>query len=129
MLPVRPQVREDFDILEFNKMCWTLCSKKSIRLTHLRISEDDAFKVWCIFNFLSEDRYPLVIVSEEVRTEPAAVSCPPPRLHAFVCLDRVLPAEADGGRGGRMERGDLLGRQEQLPDGLGAGGAGGGGLL
>lgn len=48
-------------------MCWTLCWKKNICMKHLLISEDDAFKVWCIFNFLSEDKYPLVIVSEEVR--------------------------------------------------------------
>lgn len=62
-----PQVQEEFDILEFNKMCWTLCCHKNICIKHLLISEDDAFKVWCIFNFLSEDKYPLVIVMEEVR--------------------------------------------------------------
>uniref|UniRef100_A0A7N6AVI8 Switch-associated protein 70 n=1 Tax=Anabas testudineus TaxID=64144 RepID=A0A7N6AVI8_ANATE len=60
------KVREDFDILEFNKICWTLCFHKSICPKRLRISEDDAFKVWCIFNFLSEDKYPLVIVTEEI---------------------------------------------------------------
>lgn len=48
-------------------MCWTLCCKKNICTKNLLISEDDAFKVWCIFNFLSEDNYPLVIVVEEVR--------------------------------------------------------------
>lgn len=61
------QVQEEFDIQEFNKMCWTLCYKKNICTKHLVISDDDAFKVWCIFNFLSEDQYPLVIVAEEVR--------------------------------------------------------------
>ncbi|XP_029000288.1 switch-associated protein 70 [Betta splendens] len=60
------KVREDFDVLEFNRMCWTLCYKKNICPTRLRISEDDAFKVWCIFNFLSEDQYPLVVVVEEI---------------------------------------------------------------
>uniref|UniRef100_H2V612 Switch-associated protein 70 n=2 Tax=Takifugu rubripes TaxID=31033 RepID=H2V612_TAKRU len=60
------KVQEDFDILEFNKVCWTLCCKKNICVKHLLISEDDAFKVWCIFNFLSEDEYPLVIVVEEI---------------------------------------------------------------
>ncbi|TNM91077.1 hypothetical protein fugu_003366 [Takifugu bimaculatus] len=59
------KVQEDFDILEFNKVCWTLCCK-NICVKHLLISEDDAFKVWCIFNFLSEDEYPLVIVVEEI---------------------------------------------------------------
>lgn len=57
----------EFDILEFNKMCWTLCYKKNIYSKNLAISDDDAFKVWSIFNFLSEDQYPLVIVAEEVR--------------------------------------------------------------
>lgn len=28
--------------------------------------EEDAFKIWVIFNFLSEDKYPLIIVPEEV---------------------------------------------------------------
>lgn len=61
------QVREDFDILAFTKMCWTLCFKKNYNKP-LIITEDDAFKVWCIFNFLSEDEYPLVIIIEEVET-------------------------------------------------------------
>lgn len=71
------QVQEEFDILEFNKMCWTLCCKKN-SIKHLLISEDDAFKVWCIFNFLSEDNYPLVIVVKEVRrtlTDVSLYSC------------------------------------------------------
>ncbi|KAM6949909.1 switch-associated protein 70-like [Lycodopsis pacificus] len=60
------KVQEEFDVLEFNKMCWTLCYKKNICTKHLLVSDDDAFKVWCIFNFLSEDNYPLVIVTEEI---------------------------------------------------------------
>ncbi|XP_039992064.1 switch-associated protein 70 isoform X1 [Xiphias gladius] len=60
------KVREDFDVLEFNKMCWTLCYRKNICTKHLLITDDDAFKVWCIFNFLSEDKYPLVIITEEI---------------------------------------------------------------
>ncbi|XP_069380395.1 switch-associated protein 70 [Paralichthys olivaceus] len=60
------KVREDFDVQEFNKMCWTLCFMKKICTKHLLITQDDAFKVWCIFNFLSEDKYPLVIVIEEI---------------------------------------------------------------
>lgn len=73
MLRVYSQVREDFDIVEFNKMCWTVCYKKNIIINNLRISNYDAFKVWCVFNFLSEDSYPLVIVYEEVRKIFAAV--------------------------------------------------------
>ncbi|XP_073321203.1 switch-associated protein 70-like [Pagrus major] len=60
------KVREEFDVLEFNKMCWTLCYRKNICTKHLLISDDDAFKVWCIFNFLSEEKYPLVIITEEI---------------------------------------------------------------
>ncbi|XP_071014230.1 switch-associated protein 70-like [Oncorhynchus clarkii lewisi] len=60
------KVRDNFDILEFNNVCWTLCFKKNLNMSHLLISNDDAFKVWCIFNFLSEDRYPLVIITEEI---------------------------------------------------------------
>ncbi|XP_054473164.1 switch-associated protein 70 [Anoplopoma fimbria] len=60
------KVQEEFDVLEFNKMCWTLCYKKNICTKNLLISDDDAFKVWCIFNFLSEHKYPLVIITEEI---------------------------------------------------------------
>ncbi|XP_075966446.1 switch-associated protein 70-like [Anarhichas minor] len=60
------KVQEEFNVLEFNKMCWTLCYKKNICTKRLLVSDDDAFKVWCIFNFLSEDNYPLVIVTEEI---------------------------------------------------------------
>lgn len=47
-------------------MCWTLCARKNISNKRMLISDEDAFKVWCIFNFLSEDQYPLVIITEEV---------------------------------------------------------------
>ncbi|XP_058485682.1 switch-associated protein 70 [Solea solea] len=60
------KLREDFDVLEFIRMCWTLCYKKNMCNKQLLITDNDAFKVWCIFNFLSEDKYPLVIVSEEI---------------------------------------------------------------
>ncbi|XP_041794518.1 switch-associated protein 70b [Chelmon rostratus] len=60
------KVTDKFDRQDFNKMCWTLCSRKNLDQSQLFISNDDAFKIWCIFNFLSEDRYPLVIVTEEI---------------------------------------------------------------
>ncbi|KAG7483117.1 hypothetical protein JOB18_039673 [Solea senegalensis] len=60
------KLRVDFDVLEFIRMCWTLCCKKNMCNKQLLITDDDAFKVWCIFNFLSEDKYPLVIVTEEI---------------------------------------------------------------
>ncbi|XP_018549081.1 LOW QUALITY PROTEIN: switch-associated protein 70-like [Lates calcarifer] len=60
------KVTDNFDRQDFNKMCWTLCSRKNLEQSQLLISNDDAFKIWCIFNFLSEDRYPLIIVTEEI---------------------------------------------------------------
>ncbi|OXB59900.1 hypothetical protein ASZ78_007231 [Callipepla squamata] len=60
------KVQGNFDKVEFNRMCWTLCAKKNLSKSPLLISDEDAFKVWVIFNFLSEDKYPLIIVPEEV---------------------------------------------------------------
>ncbi|XP_058502433.1 switch-associated protein 70b isoform X1 [Solea solea] len=60
------KVTDNFDRPDFNKMCWTLCYRKNMQQSHLLISNDDAFKIWCIFNFLSEDRYPLIVVTEEI---------------------------------------------------------------
>ncbi|KAK7913327.1 hypothetical protein WMY93_013538 [Mugilogobius chulae] len=57
---------ENLDILELFKFCWTLCYKKNLSIRDLHISHDDAFKIWCIFNLLSENKYPLYIVTEEV---------------------------------------------------------------
>uniref|UniRef100_A0A2K6T073 SWAP70 N-terminal EF-hand domain-containing protein n=1 Tax=Saimiri boliviensis boliviensis TaxID=39432 RepID=A0A2K6T073_SAIBB len=53
------KVQDNFNKIEFNRMCWTLCNP-------LLITEDDAFKVWVISNFLSEAKYPLIIVTEEI---------------------------------------------------------------
>ncbi|KAL7992175.1 hypothetical protein Chor_016431 [Crotalus horridus] len=60
------QVQDNFDKVEFYKMCWTLCAKKNLKKNPLLLTNDDAFKVWVIFNFLSEDKYPLIIVPEEI---------------------------------------------------------------
>ncbi|XP_012509887.1 PREDICTED: switch-associated protein 70 [Propithecus coquereli] len=60
------KVQDNFDKIEFNRMCWTLCVKKNLTKNPLLITEEDAFKIWVIFNFLSEDKYPLIIVPEEI---------------------------------------------------------------
>ncbi|KAJ8271501.1 hypothetical protein COCON_G00103600 [Conger conger] len=60
------KVHENFDRFELNKMCWTLCVRKNLNMNHLLITDEDAFNIWCVFNFLSEEKYPLVIVIEEV---------------------------------------------------------------
>ncbi|XP_057198889.1 switch-associated protein 70 isoform X2 [Triplophysa rosa] len=62
---IRP-IQPDFNFADLNKMCWTLCAPKRISSKHLLISGVDAFKIWCIFNFLSEEKYPLHIVAEEI---------------------------------------------------------------
>ncbi|KFP64581.1 Differentially expressed in FDCP 6, partial [Cariama cristata] len=57
-------VKENFD-----ELCWTLTAKKNYkpdRNGNSVISHQDAFKLWCLFNFLSEDKYPLVMVPDEV---------------------------------------------------------------
>ncbi|NXP29964.1 DEFI6 protein, partial [Scytalopus superciliaris] len=57
-------VKENFD-----ELCWTLTAKKNYKPDqngNSTVSHQDAFKLWCLFNFLSEDRYPLVMVPDEV---------------------------------------------------------------
>lgn len=61
------KVQDNFDRQDFNRMCWTLCARKNLDRSNLLISDEDAFKIWCIFNFLSEDKYPLAMVTEEVK--------------------------------------------------------------
>ncbi|XP_041944804.1 differentially expressed in FDCP 6 homolog isoform X1 [Alosa sapidissima] len=54
---------------EVDRLCWTLCSTKNYhpeKHGSSALSKNDAFHLWCLFNFLSEDKYPLVLVPEEV---------------------------------------------------------------
>uniref|UniRef100_A0A672LB85 DEF6 guanine nucleotide exchange factor n=1 Tax=Sinocyclocheilus grahami TaxID=75366 RepID=A0A672LB85_SINGR len=52
---------------EVDELCWTLCSKKNYRPdAHRVLSNQDAMRLWCLFNFLADDRYPLTLVPEEV---------------------------------------------------------------
>lgn len=65
-----PQVEEGAFVKEnFDELCWTLTAKKNYkpdRNGNSVVSHQDAFKLWCLFNFLSEDKYPLVMVPDEV---------------------------------------------------------------
>ncbi|KAJ8260252.1 hypothetical protein GJAV_G00178820 [Gymnothorax javanicus] len=57
-------VKENVD-----ELCWTLTAKKNYRPEKNGSSllpDKDAFRLWCLFNFLSEDKYPLIMVPEEV---------------------------------------------------------------
>ncbi|KAK5863499.1 hypothetical protein PBY51_000527 [Eleginops maclovinus] len=52
-----------------DELCWTLTAKKNYqtdKTSSTVLPERDAFRLWCLFNFLSEDKYPLVMVPDEV---------------------------------------------------------------
>ncbi|XP_037540814.1 differentially expressed in FDCP 6 homolog [Nematolebias whitei] len=52
-----------------DELCWTLTAKKNYqpdKSSNSVVPERDAFRLWCLFNFLSEDKYPLVMVPDEV---------------------------------------------------------------
>ncbi|XP_022437385.1 differentially expressed in FDCP 6 homolog isoform X2 [Delphinapterus leucas] len=53
----------------FDELCWTLTAKKNYQVDsngNSMLSNQDAFRLWCLFNFLSEDKYPLIMVPDEV---------------------------------------------------------------
>ncbi|ERE87932.1 differentially expressed in FDCP 6 [Cricetulus griseus] len=53
----------------FDELCWTLTAKKNYPADsngNSLLSNQDAFRLWCLFNFLSEDKYPLIMVPDEV---------------------------------------------------------------
>ncbi|KAK9967086.1 hypothetical protein ABG768_001503 [Culter alburnus] len=51
---------------EVDELCWTLCSKKNYRPDTLRVlTNQDSLRLWCLFNFLADDKYPLALVPEE----------------------------------------------------------------
>lgn len=55
-----------FDKEKFDDLCWMMTSKKNFHVAGQRLSERDCFKLFCLFNLLSEDRYPLLLIPEEV---------------------------------------------------------------
>lgn len=61
-----------FDKEKFDDLCWMMTSKKNFNVAAQLLSERDCFKLFCLFNLLSEDRYPLVMIPEEVsRVQPS----------------------------------------------------------
>lgn len=58
-----------FDKEKFDDLCWMMTMKKNFRGVPqgALFSERDCFKLFCLFNLLSEDRYPLVMIAEEVK--------------------------------------------------------------
>ncbi|CAK6950023.1 differentially expressed in FDCP 6-like [Scomber scombrus] len=57
-----------FDKEKFDDLCWMMTMKKNFKGVKKDglLSERDCFKLFCLFNLLSEDRYPLVMIQEEV---------------------------------------------------------------
>nr|XP_061843099.1 differentially expressed in FDCP 6 homolog [Nerophis lumbriciformis] len=62
-------VQGSFNKEHVDELCWTLTAKKNYkpdRSSNTVLPEQDAFRLWCLFNFLSEDKYPLVMVPDEL---------------------------------------------------------------
>uniref|UniRef100_A0A8D3BBP9 DEF6 guanine nucleotide exchange factor n=1 Tax=Scophthalmus maximus TaxID=52904 RepID=A0A8D3BBP9_SCOMX len=62
-------VEGSFNKESVDELCWTLTAKKNyqtVKDSDTVLPERDAFRLWCLFNFLSEDKYPLVMVPDEV---------------------------------------------------------------
>ncbi|XP_061570770.1 differentially expressed in FDCP 6 [Cololabis saira] len=57
-----------FDKEKFDDLCWMMTKKKNFKGVPQGslLSERACFKLFCLFNLLSEDRYPLVMIAEEV---------------------------------------------------------------
>ncbi|KAM3934834.1 differentially expressed in FDCP 6 homolog [Leptodactylus fuscus] len=51
----------------FHELCWTLTAKKNYHPVGVALPNQDAFHLWCLFNYLSEDTYPLIMVPDEVQ--------------------------------------------------------------
>ncbi|KAJ8261819.1 hypothetical protein GJAV_G00158780 [Gymnothorax javanicus] len=56
-----------FDKETFDDLCWMMTAKKNHRPTTPSVcSQRDCFKLFCLFNLLSEDHYPLLMIPAEV---------------------------------------------------------------
>ncbi|KAA0721048.1 Differentially expressed in FDCP 6 -like protein [Triplophysa tibetana] len=61
----------------FDELCWMMSSKKNCKVSVYQglCSQRDCFKLFCLFNLLSEDRYPLVIIHPELEYLLKKISC------------------------------------------------------
>ncbi|XP_049610627.1 differentially expressed in FDCP 6 homolog [Syngnathus scovelli] len=62
-------VEGSFNKEDVDELCWTLTAKKNYKpnkSSNTVLTDQDAFRLWCLFNFLSEDKYPLVMVPDEL---------------------------------------------------------------
>ncbi|KAF7693969.1 differentially expressed in FDCP 6 homolog isoform X1 [Silurus meridionalis] len=86
----------------FDELCWMMTSKKNFKpsIPHGLCSQSDCFKLFCLFNLLSEDRYPLVIIQPELE----------------YLLKKISTAMNQEWDGTALE--DLLSKDPSLQDGL-----------
>ncbi|KAI5617882.1 differentially expressed in FDCP 6-like isoform X1 [Silurus asotus] len=86
----------------FDELCWMMTSKKNFKpsIPHGLCSQSDCFKLFCLFNLLSEDRYPLVIIQPELE----------------YLLKKISTAMNQEWDGTALE--DLLAKDPSLQDGL-----------
>uniref|UniRef100_A0AAV2IXP8 PH domain-containing protein n=1 Tax=Knipowitschia caucasica TaxID=637954 RepID=A0AAV2IXP8_KNICA len=61
-------IEGNFDKEKFDDLCWMMTMKKNLRgvFDGALLSQKDCFKLFCLFNLLSEDRYPLVMIPDEI---------------------------------------------------------------
>uniref|UniRef100_A0A9J7X7K3 DEF6 guanine nucleotide exchange factor b n=1 Tax=Cyprinus carpio carpio TaxID=630221 RepID=A0A9J7X7K3_CYPCA len=80
---------------EVDELCWTLSSKKNYRSDAQRVlSNQDAMRLWCLFNFLADDRYPLTLVPEEAEYLLRKISSVMPVELTCVELEEFLSQDA-----------------------------------
>ncbi|MCI4389112.1 hypothetical protein PGIGA_G00094000 [Pangasianodon gigas] len=86
----------------FDELCWTMTAKKNFKPSIQQgvCSQSDCFKLFCLFNLLSEDRYPLVIIQPELE----------------YLLKKISTAMSQEWDGKALE--DLLSQDPSLQDGL-----------
>ncbi|KAB5542284.1 hypothetical protein PHYPO_G00089870 [Pangasianodon hypophthalmus] len=86
----------------FDELCWTMTAKKNFKPSIQQgvCSQSDCFKLFCLFNLLSEDRYPLVIIQPELE----------------YLLKKISTAMSQEWDGKALE--DLLSQDSSLQDGL-----------
>ncbi|KAF4079710.1 hypothetical protein AMELA_G00181350 [Ameiurus melas] len=86
----------------FDELCWTMTAKKNLKPSVQQgvCSQSDCFKLFCLFNLLSEDHYPLVIIQPELE----------------YLLKKISTAMSQEWDGKALE--DLLSQDPSLQDGL-----------
>ncbi|XP_068611246.1 differentially expressed in FDCP 6 homolog [Brachionichthys hirsutus] len=91
-----------FDKEKFDDLCWMMTSKKNFAGPSKRavLSERDCFKLFCLFNLLSEDRYPLVMMQEEVEYLLKKISTGMSQEWDGKPLEDLLSQDATGGEEG-----------------------------